>query len=325
MDISKLTNPQLTDRLKRLVQTERKITHLVLECIAEIDRRKLYADRAFSSLYEFLVKDYGYSPSAAIPRIESARLLREIPDLAQKIESGSLNLSQLSKTQQALRTAQKTRAAKIPVAEKRTLLKKIENTNQIETELILSKELDLPFSKSEKTSFHQDHSVTISVSFDKAQFELLKQVRDVSCHAVPTGNWADLIVYLAKKELQRRSPGKEHPPRPSDPNEGQRLAASDQETAVSPVLTAPSKTGQAPARKSLSRALKKRLLQNAQCQYVDPETSKPCASRFRLEIDHIKPIWAGGDHRLENLQVLCRTHNLRRYSRQSGIKDSPPP
>ncbi|MBO9666292.1 MAG: hypothetical protein J7501_05715 [Bdellovibrio sp.] len=73
-NISHLYNSDLLIRFGKLVQTERKIIHLVLECISEIDARKLYLEKAYPSLYEFLVQDFGYSSSAAIRRIESARL-----------------------------------------------------------------------------------------------------------------------------------------------------------------------------------------------------------------------------------------------------------
>ena len=86
--IRHLTDEDLLARFGRLVQTERKITHLVLQCIAEVDSRKLYFERGSSSLYEFLIQQYGYSPSAAIRRIESARLLRDVPEISKKIEEG---------------------------------------------------------------------------------------------------------------------------------------------------------------------------------------------------------------------------------------------
>ena len=130
MELRTLSNAELVNSFGKIVQTERKITHLVLECISEIDIRKIYLERAYPSLFEFLTKVFGYSPSAAVRRIESARLLREVPEIAVKIEEGSLNLSQLSQVQQAIRITQKQESRKIPTDEKRQLLKKIENTTQ---------------------------------------------------------------------------------------------------------------------------------------------------------------------------------------------------
>lgn len=54
------------------------------------------------------------------------------------------------------------------------------------------------------------------------------------------------------------------------------------------------------------------------CEYVDPITKKRCRSTFLLQIDHIKPIWAGGGNELENLQLLCAKHNQLKYKFETG-------
>jgi hypothetical protein len=205
MNISALSALDLTSRLKKLVQTERRITHLVLECIAEIDRRKLYLERAYSSLYEFLVHEYGYSPSSAMRRIESARLLREVPELAQKIESGALNLSHLAKVQQAIRTVQKTEDRQVPLAEKRELLKKVENATQVQTDAILARELSIPIPKHERSKINSDESITLTMTFSKEQVLVLQKIQELVSHSVTKKSWAPLFVYLAQKELGRRS------------------------------------------------------------------------------------------------------------------------
>ncbi len=43
-----------------------------------------------------------------------------------------------------------------------------------------------------------------------------------------------------------------------------------------------------------------------------------CGSRFRLEIDHRRPRALGGGDDLDNLRLLCRTHNLFEARRQLG-------
>ena len=83
MILKTLTDDVLEARLKKLVRTERKITHLVLQYIGEVDRRKRYLQRAYPSLFEFLVKQHGYSAAAAMRRIEGARLLIQIPEVSE--------------------------------------------------------------------------------------------------------------------------------------------------------------------------------------------------------------------------------------------------
>ncbi len=202
--VTDLSNFDLLCRMGRLVKTERKITHLVLECIAEIDSRKIYLEKAYPSLYEFLINEFGYSPSAAIRRIESARLLRDIPEVSQKIEAGSLNLSQLSKMQQAIRVVQKTEQRVVSTEEKRNLLEKIECTTQVRTEQILAQELSLPMITMEKETIHRDESVTLTITFTKEQMAVLERAQNAISHSVPEKKWSSAIAYLAQKELTRR-------------------------------------------------------------------------------------------------------------------------
>ncbi len=45
------------------------------------------------------------------------------------------------------------------------------------------------------------------------------------------------------------------------------------------------------------------------CEYVDPQTKRRCESRSYLQIDHITPVALGGQAVLQNLRVLCASHN----------------
>jgi 5-methylcytosine-specific restriction endonuclease McrA len=297
MKVKSLSNPELLERFNKLVRTERKITHLVLECVAEIDRRQLYTQKAYSSLFDYLVNEVGYSPSAANRRIASARLLREVPEMAEKIETGALNLSQLSKVQQAIRAVQKNENRKMEVAEKRELLSKIENTSQQKTELILAQELNLPVEAIEKTKQHRAESVTLTVTLSKEQMKLLKKVGDLISHAVPEKKWAMVLTYLAQKEMDRRT---------KVPPKLKQQAMTENTTSVAEVKTMKKRPNiPAPLRKSL-------LHPNAKCEFKNSE-GKLCQSTRFLQIDHIKSVSRGGGNELENLQVLCGVHNRHKF------------
>ena len=72
--------------------------------------------------------------------------------------------------------------------------------------------------------------------------------------------------------------------------------------------------------KTLTTKTKTKLHQRDRCcQYIDPLTKKKCESTYRLEIDHKKPRWAEGDHHENNLQILCKNHNLYKYKIEAGI------
>ena len=94
-----IRNDQLLLQTKNLVQKERQINIQVLQHLQEIEKRKLYLDRGFPSLFEYAVKELGYSHSAAYRRIKSMRLCRDIPQAASRIKTGSLNLTTASQLQ----------------------------------------------------------------------------------------------------------------------------------------------------------------------------------------------------------------------------------
>ncbi|MGZ3844053.1 MAG: HNH endonuclease [Bdellovibrio sp.] len=56
------------------------------------------------------------------------------------------------------------------------------------------------------------------------------------------------------------------------------------------------------------------------CQFKDQKTGRQCRSTYSLEVDHRTPRWAGGNHSIENLQVLCFNHNQFKYQRESQIR-----
>jgi hypothetical protein len=79
-----------------------------------------------------------------------------------------------------------------------------------------------------------------------------------------------------------------------------------------------------PVRRSiLPAATRRAVFQRGKCcEHRDPVSGKQCESKWQLQIDHIQPVWAGGDDSLENLQVLCALHNRARYQQQSGIRSA---
>ena len=98
-----LNNSGLVIGLKTLVRSERKITAEILLYIREVDRRQLYLEYSYTSLFSFLTVEIGYTKASAQRRIDSARLLNELPEMKKDLELGTLNLSQVSMVAQCIR------------------------------------------------------------------------------------------------------------------------------------------------------------------------------------------------------------------------------
>ncbi|MFZ4403854.1 MAG: hypothetical protein ACOYOK_07105, partial [Pseudobdellovibrionaceae bacterium] len=146
--LQKLASEVLHSKLVDLTSRERKLTTHILWHLAEVDRRKLYLQMAYPSFFEYLVRGLGYAPASAQRRIDAARLLAQLPQsesqqVAQKIEAGDLNLSQISKLQSFSRQARKETGKVVSPEQKSQILRAIENQSVVQTEKILAKALDI--------------------------------------------------------------------------------------------------------------------------------------------------------------------------------------
>jgi hypothetical protein len=297
--LTKLTNHELELRLKELASKERKLLHVILEHIKEFESRKLHLARAYSSVFEYLVKELGYSNSAAMRRLEAARLLRDVPVVAQKIQEGSVNLSQIGELSRALKEKEKISGDKVSSAIKADLVFAICGKTTKETQKELAVALDIPVQEYEREKVQQDQSCRIEITLSKDQLEKFGQCRDLAAHLLMQnfGNdtsWASLFEVLADQYLAKKKP-----------------------------LTVPIAASAMDGRiyKRATPVLKRAILnRDGCCQYRDPISGKQCQSKFGLEVDHKTSQWAGGLHSVENLRVLCRTHNVFKYQLESGIR-----
>ena len=97
--IKQLSNKELLSHTKLLVQKERRIHIQVLRHLAEIDSCKLFFKQGFFSLFDYAVRELGYSEGAAYRRIKAMKLCCALPETANRLQSGRLSLSAASQLQ----------------------------------------------------------------------------------------------------------------------------------------------------------------------------------------------------------------------------------
>src|SRR3972149_3163402 len=100
--LSQLAPDRLTARLYQLRGQERRLLVDLLWHLAEVDRRRLYLDMAFPSLFAFATGFLGYSKAAAFRRTTAARLLARFPVVADHLADGRLTLTTLVELRDAL-------------------------------------------------------------------------------------------------------------------------------------------------------------------------------------------------------------------------------
>lgn len=138
MNFTKLSDTELLSRAKFTVQRERDVTIEVVHILREIERRKLFSDLGYSSLFDYAMGELRYSKSSAYRRIELMRLTKEIPEVEAKVQSGSLILSNVCQATNLFREIKRNEPQQaVSPAFKREILEKLENKSAREGEKIL--------------------------------------------------------------------------------------------------------------------------------------------------------------------------------------------
>lgn len=153
-----------------------------------------------------MIKKYGYSEASAIRRIDAAKLLSSVPEIAERLKSGALNLSQACLLQKCLESAVK-KGEVTSATKTQEILEKLETCNGFETRQILAQEFDMPIKIQDIVRPQKDESVRLEITFTKEQFEELKQAKSFLSHVVHNGSWAEVITALASK-LNKSKMGK---------------------------------------------------------------------------------------------------------------------
>ncbi len=323
-NIKKLSDSELLGRTQELVAKERKLSTEILHHLMEVERRRLYALRGFSSLFDYCVKSLGYSESAAQRRISSMRLLREIPEVKEKIESGVLSLSVLSQAQSFFRNEAKVQEKPLAVDAKKEVLLKLEHksTREAERELLLRSTNPQLVYREEKLRPITPTHTEIKFVADEAMLGDIEKLKALLSHAHPSMSLTKLMRMLLDLGLKKYDPQRQV----------SRKSTAKLEKKVnveSASLPAPAVTLPAPLAQLAVSATKMNLLSThvkrtnipaqtkrvvwqrdkGKCTFQDPLTKRCCESQKFLQIDHIQPVALGGGNEIENLRLLCFEHN----------------
>lgn len=310
-----MTPFQMHNEFTQAVKSERKIMHIVLKWVQKFYVTKAFAELGYGSLYEYLVKGQGYAENCALARISAAKMMLEIPEVAEKLQEGVLNLTQLNKVKVALNQDQKSTGQKASAARKKEILTKIEGSTLHETEKILAEELAYnPPAKEKVLPRKEDYYLTFKLS--KEQYEKLQKAQGLLSHVNIENNLADLIetmsdfviqTKLGKKNFQTKT-NRDQNTREETSRGSDSALEKQQDQIVAIESAAKNKT----KRKFIPKPTKKLVYQKAEgcCEFVSPITGRKCGSRYQVQNDHRIPFSKGGSNAPENLRLLCRTHNL---------------
>src|SRR5512132_3343850 len=94
------TARDFTDRLLALLRSERNTLADFILTLAELDRRELFGNLGYASLFQFLQRELGLSDGLAYFRMKACRLVRDFPEVVEPLRDGRLcvtNVVELAK------------------------------------------------------------------------------------------------------------------------------------------------------------------------------------------------------------------------------------
>jgi 5-methylcytosine-specific restriction endonuclease McrA len=347
--LRKLSHESLMHSTKSLVQKETEITLKVLFHIQEIERRRLHIERGFSSLHEFCVKYLGYSDGSAARRIQASRLLKELPELDSKIESGEISLSVAAQAHRFFYSEMKTQNKVYSKEQKQDILQSLENKSSREAERELLK-ISPQFLPNEKLRQVTAEHKELRVILDSDLLQEFEQLRTWLSHKTPNATHQDLIreaLKIANHELKKRRLGSEKRVKAETKTFGANeqssgetncaeVAKSCEEIKKSAEVAIEASTaelswksqtvvGRMPEKRtrSIPMHIKREVWKRDRgcCTYTDSKTERKCGSKVGLEFDHYKiPFAKGGSHSTDNLRLVCRQHNTQSAIHHYGAK-----
>ena len=302
MNLKSLSDQALLAATEKLAHEERELLIAVLAHLREIERRRLFCDLGFSSLHAYAVKHLKYSDDQAARRINAMRLIKDLPDVAEKVQSGKLSLSNASSAQ----TFSK-RTAMSP-EKKRDLVKKLENKSTREAEREMAA-INPQAVRRDSVRSVSEETIEIRFAAPRGLEAKLNHLKGILAHKHPQLTLAELVDKLADLGLSEWNPAKPVKPIKTRASLSHSAEGASTQKAAEGALTQAGAVS-ACARREIWRR--------------DAGACVNCGSRHALEIDHSLPKSQGGSGSLANLRLLCRKCNQRAAIRTLGLKKMGP-
>jgi len=288
--------------------------------------------------------------AAAYRRIESMRLIREVPEAEERIKKGDLNLttacavSGFFKSQKKECASELSRKSKLDFIEMASGKSKrevedlmIQNSRGVPEKLqrektrrikILIKDSKKAVIKNSNGFFMEaqskDEKIITEIRFyaDDELTQMIEACKDnFACPQDTNPSIATVFKKLAKAYLEQKNDknNKTNPKTPLTKFQSKKRPTSSLR------FTSPANLQGIKKSRYISVHIKKELNQrsNKQCEYrflAKGSSIKRCSAKRGLQVDHILPFAKGGESKLYNLQLLCPEHNRFRAIQSYGPK-----
>lgn len=320
MNLKNLSDDVLLQEVERLCAEERQTLTLLLHHLREVDRRRLYATLKYPSIFEYAVKKLGYSEDQAYRRIAAMRMLRELPEIEGKINSGALSLSNLGLANNFFNKEKQWTQKDFTKNDKLEVLEKLSNQSRRDAEKIILAMSSNPL------QFREERQKPISTEMIELTFIVTAEVRDkvqklkgLLAHKHPHLSTGELLEKLSDLGLEKwdRVAAYQH-----KDNKQTQQNEDDSKRHENKQNHEDSQNSENPISDQALLEIKKRSINQAalrrQVWRRDKGQCQNCGSSYALEIDHILPKAKGGEDTAENLRLLCRSCNQRSAIKHFG-------
>jgi hypothetical protein len=349
--LNNLTDQDLLDSLHQLVRQEHDVTLDIVRHLVEVERRRLYAGKAYNSLFEYCRGEFGYTDASAWRRAGAAMSIYKCPQAWGLLETGQVTLTALAKVWKVITPELLTQICGRSLDEVELILSvhssggaNRDKTRPVmvprKAEVECDAEQDRPAADSSTpaarpldTNTADDPGASplrreVSLTNIKLEFEQRWKVEGVvservkqkldKCKSLLSSKYPNGVDYDALfDELTEVFLDKADPERRIERR--QKRNGNNKKTGKTAVTTG-SETDQT---RHVPSAVKDEVWVNyhGQCAYVGPN-GKRCNSTHNLQFDHYPiPFARGGPSTADNLRLLCAKHNRFTAEKIFGKRD----
>jgi 5-methylcytosine-specific restriction endonuclease McrA len=354
-----LSDSDLLFHVQLAVRGERAMTIKVLHHLNEIQRRKLYLELGYRSLFDYCIRRLKYSASAAGRRIQAARCIRRYPEVLELLRERELSLSTIALIEPILTDSNKAtilervrgkshRAVERVASEYRAPVAYRDRVRPVRVAAPPSVNIDGALFERELKRFAPGagtsgeastpgDDLTPGAGNDWVEQKLLVQflasdelmakfeeAKALLSHRSGDGSFAEVLAIILEEFLERHSPTARQARREvrkSRKTEARRTSAAADPTPDVHSRRRECKAGNHPSRHIPVEVRDEVFVRDGgACTFAARDGTR-CGSTRSLQIDHIRPYAAGGTHDPSNLRLLCAAHNRLAAERTLG-KDS---
>jgi 5-methylcytosine-specific restriction endonuclease McrA len=311
-DLRRVGKRRLLRDLLKVVNDDWENTAAMLAYIGEIDRRKLYLEDAYSSMFMMCTKHFGMSEAIAAKRIRAGRAACRFPIILAMIRRGELHLSGVHQLaghlteknhEEVLQRAKHRSMREIealiaeisPQPDRESILRELAS----EPADAMAGESDVAGRAVESGPIPANSLRSLTVPLSPRRYRLhvtigqeakdaLEELRALLSHQIPNGDPAQVVekalALLLAKTKKKRGASTDRP--------RTKMKKSNKRTRTIPA--------------HVRRAVFAR--DDGRCAFVDAE-GRRCGSNWQVELHHCVPYGRNGQHSEENLQLRCRAHN----------------